>query len=46
MSIYDMAVKYYPERWDKARLQTLVKSGLLTEEEYKTITGEEYPSEG
>ena len=41
-NIYEMAVKYYPNYWDKDRLITLVKAGKLTEEEYEKITKEPY----
>ncbi len=42
MSVYEMALKYYPRLWDKDRLRALVKAGRLTEKEYETITGEVY----
>lgn len=41
MSVYEMAKKYYPKLWDKARLQKLVKAGKLTEEQYREIVGED-----
>ena len=34
MTVYEMAKKYYPKMWDKARLAALVKAGKLTEAEY------------
>ena len=40
MSVYEMAKKYYPKLWDKARLQKLVEAGKLTEEQYREIVGE------
>lgn len=41
MSVYEMAKKYYPKLWDKARLQKLVEAGKLTEEQYREIVGED-----
>ncbi len=41
MSVVELAKKYYPQLWDKARLDALVKAGRLTEAEYEEITGEE-----
>ncbi len=40
MSVYELAKKYYPRLWDKARIEALYKSGKLTEEEYHSIVGE------
>lgn len=37
MNVYELAKKYYPDLWSKARLSALVKAGKLTEEEYKEI---------
>lgn len=36
-SVYDMAVKYYPRLWSKARLDTLLAVGKLTKAEYDAI---------
>ncbi len=37
-------VKYYYEQglWDKTRVGNAVKMGWITEDEYKTITGDDY----
>ena len=45
MTVKEMCVKYYPKLWGKDRLQTLVKTGKLSVEDYKEITGEEYKEE-
>lgn len=37
MSVYEMAKKYYPTYWNKARIDALYKAGKLTEAEYKDI---------
>lgn len=42
MSVYELAVRYYPRLWDKQRLEALVLAGRLTAAEYRDITGE-YP---
>ena len=42
MTVYEMAVKYYPRLWDKDRLLALVQAGKLSEGQYHDITGEEY----
>lgn len=39
MSVFEMAKRYYPMYWDKARLQKLVQAGKLTEGEYAELTG-------
>lgn len=41
MTVYEMALKYYPSLWDKHRLQMLVDAGRLTQEEYDEIVGED-----
>ena len=40
MTVYEMAKKYYPRLWGADRIEALYKKGLLTEEEYKTITND------
>lgn len=40
MSVYELALKYYPYLWDEKRLVALVAAGKLTAEEYEGITGE------
>lgn len=37
MSVYDMAKKYYPTLWNRARLEALVAAGRLTEAEMEEI---------
>lgn len=37
MSVYELAKKYYPRLWDKARLVALVEAGKLTEAEYQEL---------
>ena len=38
MTVYDLALKYYPRLWDKARIDALVEAGRLTREEAEEIT--------
>jgi len=40
MSVFDLAKKYYPRLWDRARLEALAEAGRLTEEELLEIVGE------
>lgn len=37
MSVYELALKYYPRLWNKSRLEALVEAGRLTEEELEEI---------
>lgn len=37
MTVFEMAMKYYPELWDKTRLDQLFAAGKLTKEEYDKI---------
>ena len=39
MSVVELARKYYPRLWDKARLEALAAAGRLTE--VREIVGEE-----
>ncbi len=39
-SVYQMAKKYYPEKWNRAQIDHLHEIGRLTEEEYNDIIGE------
>lgn len=39
MNAYELAKKYYPELWDKERIQALVSAGKLTEDQAKEIIG-------
>lgn len=38
-SVYEMAKKYYPVYWDKARIDALHDAGKLTDAEYNDIIG-------
>ena len=40
--IFELAKKYYPDKWNKAMIRNLVDKGKLTELQYKEITGEDY----
>lgn len=42
MSAYEMAKKYYPQRWGIDRLRVLVEKGKLTPEQFEEITGQPY----
>ena len=37
MTVYEMALKYFPRLWDEKRIKALYEAGKLTEEEYNTI---------
>lgn len=37
MTAFEMAMKYYPNLWDKSRLGQLLTAGKLTKEEYDKI---------
>ena len=37
MTVFDMAIKYYPRLWDKKRIDALHDAGKLTDEEYTEI---------
>lgn len=40
---YEKIKKYYDNGlWNKARVKNMVAKGIITEEEYQEITGEEY----
>ena len=41
MSVAELARKYYPRLWDRARLEALAAAGRLTEAEVREIGGEE-----
>lgn len=41
MSVYEMAVQYYPRLWDEGRIQALVAAGKLTAEQAKQIMAQE-----
>lgn len=38
-AIYDMAKRYYPDKWNKAMVDNLYSKGQLTQEEYDDIIG-------
>ncbi len=38
-SVYKMAKKYYPDKWNRAMIDHLYAEGKLTEEEYLDIVG-------
>mgnify|MGYP000602398451 CR=1 FL=1 len=38
MNVYELAQKYYPRLWPLERLDTLLASGKLTQEEYEELT--------
>jgi len=38
MSAFEMAQQYYPRLWSKARLDTLLAAGKLTQAEYNQLT--------
>lgn len=40
-AIYDLAKKYYPDKWNRAMIEKLYNDGKLTEEEYREIIGED-----
>lgn len=42
-SVAELAKKYYPKYWDLKRMNTLLKSGKLTDDEYKMIMYGEIP---
>ena len=39
MTVFEMAQKYYPDLWDKQRIDALVAAGRLTEEQAEKIRG-------
>lgn len=39
MDVYELAKKYYPQLWDDARIDALVSTGKLTEEQAQEIKG-------
>ena len=42
MNIYELAKKYYPDKWNDAMLRKLTEAGKLTEEQYEEITGKAF----
>lgn len=41
MSVYELAKKYYPRLWDRERLEALLASGRLSQEEFDHLVGAE-----
>lgn len=41
MSVYELALKYYPRLWDRSRLDALVDAARLTPEEVTEVMGDE-----
>lgn len=39
--VVELAKKYYPKLWSKTRIDSLLKAGKITQEEYNEIIGEE-----
>ena len=37
MTVFEMAMKYYPRLWSKNRIDALHDAGKLTDEEYEEI---------
>jgi len=37
MTVYELAVKYYPRLWGWGRIEALVKAGRLTQDEAEEI---------
>lgn len=37
MTVYEMALNYYPRLWDEDRIDQLVQAGRLTEQEAEEI---------
>lgn len=40
MNVYELAQKYYPKLWDRARIEALAAAGKLTEDQAREITQE------
>ena len=40
-SVFEMAKKYYPTKWNKAMIDHLLEIGRLTQEEHDEIIGED-----
>jgi len=40
MTVYELALRYYPRLWDKSRIEALVEAGRLSEAEAKEIMAE------
>ena len=37
MTVYEMALNYYPRLWDEDRIDQLVQAGRLTEQEAESV---------
>ena len=44
-TVLDLSWKYYPARWDEAKLRTLVSMQKLTASDFQSITGKPYETE-
>lgn len=40
MSVFELAKQYYPRLWDRERIQALVATGILTQEQAEEIFGQ------
>ena len=41
LSIFEMAMLYYPNQWDKDRIDNLHNLGRLTDEQYEKVLAKE-----
>ena len=41
ISVYKMAKKYYPDKWNRAMIDNLFEMGKLTQAEYDDIIGDD-----
>lgn len=46
MTTKELALKNYPRCWTDEMVQKLVAKGKITSDDYKEITGNEYPEDG
>lgn len=40
-TVFEMAKKYYPDKWNKAMIDNLLALGRLTQEEYDAVINRE-----
>lgn len=45
MTVFEMAMKYYPRLWDKKRIDALHSAGKLTDEEYTALMERLHPAD-
>lgn len=43
-SMFERIKSWYPNLWNKNMVRNAVKKGVITEDEFKDITGEDYSS--